>query len=143
MQSFTISHFSWDIGTELQAIESLWAKVLGNEPKTVCDVGAGTGRFLIPMLQKRIECIAVEPDSSMVAVLLEKLSKTVEAIDCPTVLTANFEDVDGVANLDCIIAMTDVISYRIPPHQVASFCASVLQFSQGWRRSSSRTLGSG
>lgn len=114
--------FGWDPTNELSSLYLIWEHTLHGLPKSLCDVGAGTGRFTIPLIQRGIHCTAVEPDIDMMEVLQRKVNLLSDDIrDRFTLVNERFEDFEPSRSFDSIIVMTDTISYVWPCNLLKRF----------------------
>jgi SAM-dependent methyltransferase len=108
--------FSWDVDPELNMISLIWESLSDKTPEKVCEIGAGTGRFTIPLSKKSVSCVAFEPDEGMFAILQNKMNElNPMALKGVQLKNKRFGEYDGSAKFDCILMMTDTLSYIWPP----------------------------
>jgi 2-polyprenyl-3-methyl-5-hydroxy-6-metoxy-1,4-benzoquinol methylase len=118
--------FGWSPEAELSSIIVLWEHLLPSPPMQICDIGAGTGRFTIPLLKMEKKCTAIEPDSEMGDVLCQKLKQLPTEIqnNC-TYINDRIEKIDIDKKYDSILLMTDTLGYIWPDTELRRFIANV------------------
>jgi SAM-dependent methyltransferase len=119
--------FGWHPGVELGVIGRLWPGIQGPSKK-VCDVGAGTGRFALPLVEFGHVVTAVEPDPAMVEVLQRVFDAHGLPLDRiqPTAIEV-FESKQG---FDVVLLLTDVVSCLWPRFRLESALAKTRQLLQ-------------
>jgi SAM-dependent methyltransferase len=107
--------FDWGTTYETLSLDFIWKRTLGTRPQRVCEIGSGTGRFCIPLIQQGLYCLAVEPDRYMLRVL-QRNQRTLlpEVAERLKVVAHPFEELEVKESFDAIIAMTDTASYFWP-----------------------------
>jgi SAM-dependent methyltransferase len=120
--------FSWDISEELSSLYFIWNS-LNISPKFICEIGAGTGRFTVPLLEAGFDVTAIEPDSEMVRILLRKISSQSKRKDLPfNLIQDKIENVNLKASFDSLIAMTDTLSYVWTLENLIKFLSNAYNF---------------
>ncbi|MCA1622496.1 MAG: class I SAM-dependent methyltransferase [Acidobacteria bacterium] len=103
--------FSWDISEEISSLYFIWNSS-NISPKFICEIGAGTGRFTIPLLQAGYNVTAIEPDSGMVRVLFKKINSQNKETNLHfNLIQDRIENTNLKDKFDSLIAMTDTLSY--------------------------------
>jgi len=115
--------FSWNITTELEALYVCLECRRIKDIKKVCDAGAGTGRFTIPLVDLGMEVTAIEPNEAMLNRLVMKRSS-------PNLIPTKhrFEKFRSEIPFDAVIAMTDTVSDVWPITSLKSFLNTAENF---------------
>ncbi|HMW40704.1 MAG TPA: class I SAM-dependent methyltransferase [Saprospiraceae bacterium] len=114
--------FSLDTDRELSVIQLILQKTLGHNPENLCEAGAGTGRFILPLAISGLKTTAVEPNIGMYAVFTVKINEFLR--NSPISITKfrhNFEDIILTQKYDAILVMTDTLSYVWPIEKAKQF----------------------
>jgi hypothetical protein len=106
--------FAWDVTSELDTVDFLVRRFFGRTADAICEVGAGTGRFTLPLARKRVLRVAIEPDSAMRAILERKLLSGCQADCLPKVFAGPVENMQTDELFDVSLLMTDTLSYIFP-----------------------------
>lgn len=108
--------FSWPAGPELDSILEVYRGTAHGDLATVCEIGAGTGRFMDEVLLRVPWYDAVEPDPGM----FELLQSRWQQLRRPAQARARAVQCDAVAvtrlsrTYDLVMLLTDTASYIRP-----------------------------
>lgn len=113
--------FAWDPATELSYLDKVLSLSPGSGRSRVLDVGAGSGRFLLSLLDRYDQYVAVEPDDEMRSVLQRRIEQLKpDQAERVVVISSKLEDSILFGKFDLCVLLTDVLSY-IYPHSITSF----------------------
>ena len=113
--------FQWDRTAELATLFFLWDALLPRPPYDVCDLGAGTGHFSVPLVEAGLECTAVEPDPAMAQILIKRAKALpLKKRKLLTIWPHELTTASCEGRFDSVIAMTDTISYIWPLRRLST-----------------------
>ena len=84
-------------------------------PKTLLDMGCGTGRHICEFVKRQIKCDGFDKSPEMLAHAIQRLSE-----DNVTLTEANLTDFENGKGYDLVIAMFSVFGYLIGNNQLLS-----------------------
>ncbi|MFC1714327.1 class I SAM-dependent methyltransferase [Candidatus Poribacteria bacterium] len=104
-----------NVGQELEFFEFVFDSIVGNEVESILDVGCGTGRHYIPLMQKGYSVTGVDQSQNM----LDTLRKKAEAAELePHVFNKDMREVDLADEFDAIICMNTAFMYLLADEDI-------------------------
>ncbi|MDP5273036.1 class I SAM-dependent DNA methyltransferase [Chengkuizengella axinellae] len=108
----------------IQFAESCWGKQ--KTPKTIVDLGCGTGNITIPLAKKGLHVFGVDLSTEMLSIAAQKtedhLSKVKQNGGSITLLEQDMRELELPVCVDCIVSFCDCYNYIInETHVVQSF----------------------
>lgn len=100
----------------LDHIHAVWEKY-GIAPKTILDLGCGTGSILLPLAQEGFDVIGVDLSSEM---LTEADHKAMEAGVSVRLACQDMTELDLGEQADCILSLCDCMNYLTEEGQLAA-----------------------
>ena len=100
----------------LDHIHAVWEKY-GIAPKTILDLGCGTGSILLPLAQEGFDVIGVDLSSEM---LTEADHKAMEAGISVRLACQDMTELDLGEQADCILSLCDCMNYLTEEGQLAA-----------------------
>lgn len=100
----------------LDHIHAVWKKY-GIAPKTILDLGCGTGSILLPLAQEGFDVIGVDLSSEM---LTEADHKAMEAGVSVRLACQDMAELDLGEQADCILSLCDCMNYLTEEGQLAA-----------------------
>ena len=105
----------------LDHIHAVWKKY-GITPKTILDLGCGTGSILLPLAQEGFDVIGVDLSPEM---LTEADHKAMEAGVSVRLACQDMTELDLGEQADCILSLCDCMNYLIEDGQLESAFQSI------------------
>ena len=105
----------------LDHIHAVWKKY-GITPKTILDLGCGTGSILLPLAQEGFDVIGVDLSPEM---LTEADHKAMEAGVSVRLACQDMTELDLGEQADCILSLCDCMNYLIEDGQLESDFQSI------------------
>ena len=105
----------------LDHIHAVWEKY-GIAPKTILDLGCGTGSILLPLAQEGFDVIGVDLSPEM---LTEADHKAMEAGVSVRLACQDMTELDLGEQADCILSLCDCMNYLIEDGQLESAFQSI------------------
>ena len=105
----------------LDHIHAVWKKY-GIAPKTILDLGCGTGSILLPLAQEGFDVIGVDLSPEM---LTEADHKAMEAGVSVRLACQDMTELDLGEQADCILSLCDCMNYLIEDGQLESAFQSI------------------
>ena len=105
----------------LDHIHAVWKKY-GITPKTILDLGCGTGSILLPLAQEGFDVIGVDLSPEM---LTEADHKAMEAGVSVRLAGQDMTELDLGEQADCILSLCDCMNYLIEDGQLESAFQSI------------------
>jgi len=95
---------------ECEFLEALFAQYCKYKPKTILDLGCGTGNHMVPLLKKMYNVTGIDASAQMLALARKKISGT---FDKGNVFQGKLQSFNVGKKFDVIVSMFSVIDYLI------------------------------
>ncbi|HEY0828899.1 MAG TPA: class I SAM-dependent methyltransferase [Bacilli bacterium] len=112
-------------GQWIEFAEQCWEKY--GHPRTVVDLGCGTGNITLPLAQKGLEIIAIDLSEDMLAAGQQKLGgmKRAQANGSVTWLQQDMREWEFPTAVDSVISFCDCLNYLLEEEDVKQTFAQV------------------
>jgi ubiquinone/menaquinone biosynthesis C-methylase UbiE len=109
----------------LRFVESAWGNETEERPKTILDLGCGTGTMAIAFAKQGYDVIGVDLSEHMLAIAREKAEK--ERVSPILWLQQNMAELEMNEKVDCILCLCDSLNYLLDEAEVGATFARVFE----------------
>ncbi len=104
-----------NVGQELEFFEFVFDSIAEAQVKSILDVGCGTGRHYIPLVQKGYSVTGVDQSQNM----LDALTKKAEAVKLEAyVVNKDMREIDFTGEFEAIICMNTAFQYLLTDEDI-------------------------
>lgn len=103
-----------DYGAECDFIEKIFETFADPQPKTILDVGCGTGGHLIPLLKRGYDVIGIDSAEKMVSIARSKVGDWKD----PRIFEEEFQNFSLGKKFDSVICMFSVLNYIVETEEL-------------------------
>ena len=109
---------------ECKFLEALCAQYLPYKPKTILDLGCGTGNHMIPLLKRGYRVTGIDHSPVMLTIAQEKLKKINKKAD---LIRAPLQSFNLQKKFDVIICMFSVLDYLVKDRHLKNTLQNVVR----------------
>ncbi len=109
---------------ECKFLETLFARYMSYRPKTILDLGCGTGNHMIPLLKRGYQVTGADSSPAMLTIAQEKINKAGEQAE---LIRASLQSFDRRRKFDVIICMFSVMDYIIKDQHLKNTFQNVMR----------------